>query len=79
MLKNAHNIPARKFGFTAENKQYAIYWNSSYDPGFGGFYVYDNCDIAVRDNCNTKTNSYTWFGYAYINDTALDRETVFKG
>jgi uncharacterized coiled-coil protein SlyX len=70
-LKNPHNIPARKFALRAEWKQCAIHCQSSRGPVFG--------DILVYDNCNAHTDSFTWLGVGYTNDTGPDGETVFTG
>jgi hypothetical protein len=70
-LKNPRNIPARKFALEAEEKEKAIRCDSGWGPYFGG--------MAVSDNCNANTDSYTQLGIAYTNDTGLDGETVFTG
>jgi hypothetical protein len=70
-LKNPHNIPARKFALKAEKKQFAIYCDSARGPCFG--------DMAVWDNCNANTESWTGLGDVYANDTGLDGMTVFTG
>jgi hypothetical protein len=68
-LKNPHNIPARRFALKAEKKHWAIVCCSDEGPYFG--------DIAVYDDCNTNTNSYTSLGRSYTNDTGLDGLVVF--
>jgi hypothetical protein len=73
-LKNPHNIPAR-FALKAEKKHFAICCNSERGPEFG----VGPCDIAVFDNCNTNTGSWTFLGSSYTNDTGLNREVVFTG
>jgi hypothetical protein len=70
-LKNPHNIPARKFGLKAEEKQKVIFCHSEWGPWFGG--------MGVSGNCNANTHSYTDLGGVYTNDTGLDRKTVFTG
>jgi hypothetical protein len=66
-LKNPHNLPARKFALKAEKKDQAICCDSRYGPMFGGL-----CrDVVVCDNCNANTQSNTWLGQSYINDTRL--------
>jgi hypothetical protein len=74
-LKNPHNIPARRFALKGKEKWAAIYCNSEYGPGFGGFIG----DIRVSDDCNANTDSGTSLGYAYTNDTGLGRHIVFTG
>jgi hypothetical protein len=56
----------------AKQKQYAI--QCSFGPGFGGGW-----DLAVSDNCNANTKSYTNFGESYANDTGLDGNSLFAG
>jgi hypothetical protein len=70
-LKNPHSIPARRFALKAEMKQQAIYCDSKYGPDFN--------DIRVSDNCNANTDSFTFLGSSYTNDTALDGQFVFTG
>jgi hypothetical protein len=70
-LKNPHNFPARRFALKAENKGEAIVCASSCGPHFR--------DISVSDHCNANTDSYSWLGRAYANDTGLDGNTVFTG
>jgi hypothetical protein len=36
-------------------------------------------DIVVSDNSNANTESFTYLGNAYINDTELDGDAVFTG
>jgi hypothetical protein len=64
MLENPHNIPARKFALKAGEKQDAICCDSSRSPEFGR-----GADIAVSDNCNANTTSYTWFDFTDTNYT----------
>jgi hypothetical protein len=62
-----------KFALKAAEKDKAIVCDSSRGPHFNG-------DIAVYDNCNANTDSFTrYFGYAYVNDTGLDGKTFFTG
>jgi hypothetical protein len=71
-LKNPRNLPARRFGLKAEEKDWAIFCHSGRGPEF--------YDIWVNDNCNANTNSGTYdFGYGYTNDTRLDGKTFFTG
>jgi hypothetical protein len=74
-LKNPHNIPARRFGLKADANHQAIDCNSEWGPCFG----YSPCDIAVSDNCNTNTDSYTQLGICYANDTGLGYGVVLTG
>jgi hypothetical protein len=72
-LKNPHNFPARKFALKADRKDEAIECNFSWGPIFLG-------GIAVRNDCDAKTNSYTYYlGRSYANDTVLDGETFLTG
>jgi hypothetical protein len=71
-LKNPHNIPARRFALKAGMKHQAIKCDSRRGPYFG-------LDIAVHDNCNANTDSSTYLGSSYTNDTGLDRNVVFTG
>jgi hypothetical protein len=57
-------------------KHGAIDCDSEWGPCFGYF---GGCDIAVSDNCNTNTDSYTCLGICYTNDTGLDKNVVFTG
>jgi hypothetical protein len=70
-LKNPHNLPARKFALKAKNKDRAIYCRSSWGPHFR--------DIGVSENCNANTDSGSYLGNSYANDTGLDGETVLTG
>jgi hypothetical protein len=70
-LKNPHNIPARRFALKAGEKHRVIYCYYACGPCFG--------DISVSDNCNANTDSYTFLGIAYTNDTGLNGKTVFTG
>jgi hypothetical protein len=70
-LKNPHNVPARRFALKVEKKDMAILCSSDQGPRF--------CDICVFDNCNTNTNSGTWLGNSYTNDTGLKGNTFFTG
>jgi hypothetical protein len=72
-LKNPHNVPAQRFALKAEKKESAIYCDSHRGPYF-------QCGIAVSDNCNANTESYTkYFGENYTNDTGLNGKTFFTG
>jgi hypothetical protein len=70
-LKNPHNIAPRRFALNPAKKHQAIYCDSTCGPRF--------YDITVNDNCNANTNSYTYLGTAYTNDTELNGYTVFTG
>jgi hypothetical protein len=72
-LKNPHNKPARRFALKAETKNAAIVCDSKWGPSIG--YL----DIRVWDNCNANTDSSTFLGCAYTNDTGLDGQRVFTG
>ena len=53
----------------------AIYRSSSYGPTFGGGF-----DIAIRDNANSNTNSYTHFGNSYSLPSGIkDQKTILAG
>jgi hypothetical protein len=58
----------------AEKKHQAILCDSERGPAFGF-----GCDIAVSDDCNANTDSYSGFAGFYINDTGLYRTIVFTG
>jgi hypothetical protein len=70
-LKNPHNVPARRFALKAEKKHRAICCSSDCGPFLNA--------ICVSNNCNTNTNSHSWLGYSYTNDTGLNGKTVFTG
>jgi hypothetical protein len=70
-LKNPHNIPAMRFALMIQKKHQAIYC----DSGWGAHFR----DIAVSDECNTNTYSYTYLGTTYNNDTELDGDKFFTG
>jgi hypothetical protein len=71
-LNNPHNVPARRFALKAEKKELTIDSDSNCGPRFS--------DIAVVDNCNTNTTSFTsYFGNSYTNDTGLDGKTFLTG
>jgi hypothetical protein len=70
-LKNPHNVAARRFALKAEKKHWAIFCHSGWGPNFN--------DIRVSDNCNANTDSDTYLGTVYTNDTGLDGETFFAG
>jgi hypothetical protein len=75
MLKNQHNVPARRFALNAEEKHQAIVCNSRCSPCFGGGY-----DIYVFDNCNADVSTnWSSFGSSYINNTGLDGTKFFAG
>jgi hypothetical protein len=77
MLKNPHNIPAKKFGLKSEMKRRALKCNSSCGPCFGGG---DYCDICVSNNCNASCHSRTYhFGCCYTHDTELNGKIVLAG
>jgi hypothetical protein len=68
-LKNPHNVAARRFALKAEEKHRAIRCHSERGPHFG--------DIGVKDNCNANTDSDTYLGLVYTNDTGLAGGKVF--
>jgi hypothetical protein len=71
-LKNPHNVPARRFALKEEKKEMVIWCASDYGPHF--------IEMAVSDNCNRNTKSYTCdFGLNSINDTELDGRTFLTG
>jgi hypothetical protein len=70
-LKNPRNLPARKFALKAEERDKAIWCESSWGPHF--------VDIGVSDDHDANTASWSDLGDAYVNDTALDGETVLTG
>jgi hypothetical protein len=70
-LKNPHNMPARRFTLKSDKKYRAIFCNSERGPHF--------YDIRVYDNCNANTNSNTYLGLTYTNDTGMDGTIVFTG
>jgi uncharacterized coiled-coil protein SlyX len=73
-LRNPHGVPPRKFALRAERKQYAIRCDSECGPVFGG-----NC-IAVADNCNANTLSYTGcFGHTYDSVSGKIEKEFFTG
>jgi hypothetical protein len=51
MLKNPHNVPARRFALKAEKKDMATHCNWARGPHFD--------DSDVSDACNTNTMSFT--------------------
>jgi hypothetical protein len=71
-IHNPHNIKDRKFSLT--NPTYTIYCQSNYGPTFGGGH-----DIYVADNCNNNTNSCTYLGNSYTNDTGIASDQFFTG
>jgi hypothetical protein len=69
---NPHNVPVQRFALKAEKKDEAIFCYSNCGPHFDG--------IAVSDNCNANTPSYTsCFGNSYTNDTGMHSYTFFTG
>jgi uncharacterized coiled-coil protein SlyX len=70
-LKNPHNIVPRRFALKPAQKWRAIECHSECGPCF--------CGMAVSDNCNANTDSSTYLGLAYTNDTGLHGKTVFTG
>jgi hypothetical protein len=68
-VKNPHKIRAKKFAMKADQKQYAIYCDSSCGPSFG------DSDIAIPG----QGSANTCFGNTYANDTGLDGKTLFAG
>lgn len=54
---------------------FAIYRSSIFGPTFGAGF-----DIAIRDNANSNTNSYTNFGHSYSLPSGIkDRKTILAG
>ena len=54
---------------------YAIYRSSSYGPIFGIGH-----DIAIENNANSNTNSYTHFGHSYSLPSGIkDGTTILAG
>jgi hypothetical protein len=70
-LKNPHNIAPRKFALKTAMKHLAIYCDSGCGPCFYG--------MSVSNDCNANTDSWTYLGASYTNDTGLDGQTVFAG
>jgi hypothetical protein len=70
-LKNPHNLPARKFALKTEQLEKAIDCDSKWGPHFSA--------IGVSDHCNANTNSYSYLGFTYANDTGLDDTVVLTG
>ena len=55
--------------------KYAIYRGSIFGPTFGG-----GADIAIQDNANSNTNSFTSFGHSYSLPSGIkDRKTILAG
>jgi len=70
-LTNPHNIPPTKFIIDKDKQQYAIWAHYDNGPSFGP-------DIAISDNSNINTNSYTNFPHSY-KDTTGKADTLFIG
>jgi hypothetical protein len=73
-LKNPHNVPARRFALKAEKKNEAIYCDSKWGPCFR--------EIAVFDNCDVNTDSYSYFDGSNdipTNEIGVDGHTIFTG
>jgi hypothetical protein len=70
-LKNPHNFPARIFALKAEGKDRAIICDSEWGPFFDG--------IRVSDNCNANTDSWSYLGLSYANDTEVHGMTILTG
>jgi hypothetical protein len=69
-LKNPANVPPRTFA--PNDSGWAISCNPAHGPDF--------FDIGVFDNCNAESSNETGeFGFAYNNDTGLDKRTFFTG
>jgi hypothetical protein len=71
-LKNPRNPEPKIFPLSDASKAIRCY--SGYGPTFGS-----NYDIYVADNCDQNTNSYTYLGGSYTNDTGIDGKQVFTG
>jgi hypothetical protein len=67
-LKNPRNVPARKFGLRADQKDEAIDCDPSRGPHF--------CDIQIYCNADSYTSV---FGHSYANGTGVDGQTFFTG
>jgi hypothetical protein len=70
-LKNPRNVPARRFALKTERRYEAIPCDSERGPIFYG-------GIAVRDNSNANTDSNSFLGGSYTNDTGLDEPSEFS-
>jgi hypothetical protein len=68
-LKNPLNYPARKFVLDADKMESAIYCASTLGPSFS--------DIVVSNQCNHNSESGTFLGRSYTNDTALSGKYLF--
>jgi hypothetical protein len=71
-LKNPDNTPTRKFALKAEKNHLAINCNAPDYPRFGSGW-----EIALFDNCNANTDSGTFLGRMFTNDTGLNGNRVF--
>jgi hypothetical protein len=72
MLKNPHNIPARRFALKSERKHEAIYCDSKRGPCF--------VNLGVHDDCNTHSRNYVGnWSESYIKDTKLRPDLFFTG
>jgi hypothetical protein len=72
MLKNPHNIGARRFALKAEKKDQAIYCDFDWVPCFGR-------DISASDGNNTDASSQIFLGKKYTNNAELGGGTVVTG
>jgi hypothetical protein len=72
-LKNPYTLPARRFALMAEKKDCAIRCNTEWGPTFGGG------DIVIDGNCNANTDSVTFLGLSYTNDTGLNGLDLLAG
>jgi hypothetical protein len=72
-VQDPRNSDPRSFSLV-NSSSYAIYCHSSYGPTFGNGH-----DIYVADDCNKNTNSGTYLGSSYRNDTGLNGNQVFTG
>jgi hypothetical protein len=72
MLKDPHNIPARKLALKAKMKHSAIWCSSLSGPKFGS-----GRDIGIQDGHNRNTNSQNSLDTTYNNHIQLDGFTFF--
>jgi hypothetical protein len=71
--KMGKKVRCGRFGLKAEWKDRAILCDSERGPYFGDY------DIHISENCNANTDSHTYLGYSYTNDTGLAADIVFTG
>jgi hypothetical protein len=71
-VKDCRNSAPRSFPLV--NPSSAVYCHSACGPIFGGGH-----DLYVAGGCNVNTNSHTFLGSSYRNDTGLSANQVFTG